>query len=147
VKIGELPKDANDSFHPLAPDADSEESLANPSVHPLHFDNVLSGLEITDLSDRSRQKFGVDDEVGAGVLITGVEEGSLAEARGLLPGDVIEVVSARRASIETIPNANAFTDLAKNVKADQSVVLLVHHGKTNSFDSNSSSFIYLAPQN
>ena len=65
----------------------------------------------------------------------------------MLPGDVIEVVSTRRASIETVPNADVFTDLAKNVKADQSVVLLVHHGKTSGFESNSSSFLYLAPQN
>jgi serine protease Do len=35
---------------------------------------------------------------------------------------------------------------AKNVKADQSVVLLVHHGRTSGDESNSSSFIYLAPQ-
>jgi TusA-related sulfurtransferase len=70
----------------------------------------------------------------------------LAEARGLLPGDVIEVVSTRHASIETIPNAAAFTDLAKNLKAEQSVVLLVHHGNTGTYESNSSSFLYLAPQ-
>jgi serine protease Do len=146
VKIGELPKDMDDAFHPLAPDADGATFLANSADHPLHLDNVLNGLQVADLSDKSRLRFGVDDEVGAGVLVTGVEQGSLAESRGLLPGDVIEVVSTRRASIQTVPNADAFTDLAKNVKADQSVVLLVHHGRTSGDESNSSSFIYLAPQ-
>jgi serine protease Do len=145
VKIGELPKDLDSSAHPLAP-SPSDGSPANPMAHPAHLDNVLNGLEVADLNDRSRLKFGVDDLVSAGVLVTGVEEGSLAEARGLLPGDVIEVVSTRRASIQTVPNAETFTDLAKNLKAGQSVVLLVHHGNSSGFENNSSSFLYLAPQ-
>jgi hypothetical protein len=35
--------------------------------------------------------------------------------------------------------------LTQKLKADQSVVLLVHHGKTSGPEDRSSSFVYLAP--
>jgi hypothetical protein len=45
-----------------------------------------------------------------------------------------------------LASANDFTGLTKKLKADQSVVLLVDHGKTSGPEDRSSSFIYLAPQ-
>jgi predicted metalloprotease with PDZ domain len=101
---------------------------------------------VADLNDKTRQKFGVDDTVTSGVVITGVREGSPADARGLLRGDVIEIACAQRGSIQPLASAGDFTGLTKKLKADQSVVLLVHHGKTSGPDDRSSIFIYLAPQ-
>jgi len=82
--------------------------------------------------------------VTSGVVVTGVQEGSPADAKGLLRGDVIELACAQRASIEPLASANDFAGLTRKLKADQTVVLLVHHGKMSPEDR-SSSFIYLAP--
>jgi len=145
VKIAELPKD------PLPPEA---EPLLDPTADPASdatngpppppANDVLSGLQVTDLNDKSRLKFGVDDMVTSGVVVTGVQEGSPADAKGLLRGDVIELACAQRASIEPLASANDFAGLTRKLKADQTVVLLVHHGKMSPEDR-SSSFIYLAP--
>jgi hypothetical protein len=100
---------------------------------------------VTDLTDTSRRKFGVDDMVTSGVVVTGVQEGSPAQVRGLLRGDVIEIACAQRGSIQPLASVGDFTGLTKQLKADQSVVLLVDHGKISGEDR-SSSFIYLAPE-
>jgi len=83
--------------------------------------------------------------VASGVVLTDVQEGSPAEARGLLRGDVIEIACAQRGSIQPLANAGDFAGLMKKVKAGQSVVLLVHHGKKSSPEGLSSLFINLAP--
>jgi len=51
---------------------------------------------------------------------------------------MIESACVNRGSTQEITNASDFTNLAKNLKSDQSVVLLVHHNKD-------SRFIYLSP--
>jgi serine protease Do len=148
VKIAELPKDA-DSPVPTSPidsTADAVSTGAVPTAAPLEVDHVLSGLQVTDLTDKSREKFGIDDMITAGVVVTGVQEGSAADERGLVPGDVIEIACARRGSIQPLASANDFTGLTKKLKADQSVVLLVHHGRTSGAEDRSSIFMYLSPQ-
>ena len=60
-------------------------------------------------------------------------------------GDVIEIACALRGTIQPLANAGDFAGLTKKLKADQSVVLLVHHGRTSGQEDRSSSFIYLAP--
>ncbi len=147
LKIGEVPKDMDEGFPKPAPNAPPAPALVDSEEHLGHDDNVLAGIRVANLDDQGRAKYGIDDLVVNGVVVTGVQEGSMADAHGVLPGDVIEVVSTRRASIETVPNAQAFADLTKNLKSSQSVVLLLHHGKSSGFDGDSSSFVYLAPQN
>jgi len=146
VKIAELPREME--FHDSAPAASlaADPVSASLEVAPPAGDHVLSGLQVTDLNDKTRQKFGVDDIVTSGVVVTGVEQGSPADARGLLPGDVIEMACAQRGFIQPMATAGDFAGLTKNLKADQSVVLLVHHGKTSGPEDRSSIFIYLAPQ-
>jgi serine protease Do len=147
VKIAELPTET--AFHDdqaPPPDPGGDQDPASPAGAPLPGDHVLSGLQVTDLNDKTRQKFGVDDTVTSGVVITGVQVGSLADARGLLRGDVIEIACAQRGSIQPLASAGDFTGLTQKLKADQSVVLLVHHGKTSGLEDRSSIFIYLAPQ-
>jgi len=146
VKIAELPKETEPLDQALPLDPGGEQVPASPEgVLPSQGDHVLSGLQVTDLNDKTRQKFGVDDMVTSGVVVTGVTEGSPADVRGLLRGDVIEIACAQRGTLQPLANAGDFTGLTKKLKADQGVVLLVHHGKTSGPEDKSSIFIYLAP--
>ena len=92
VKIAELPKDS-DAPAPM-PQLDAAADPDLPSAPPA--DHVLNGLQVTDLNDKSRQKFGIDETITSGVVVTGVAEGSPADTRGLVRGDVIEIACARR---------------------------------------------------
>ena len=60
-------------------------------------------------------------------------------------GDVIEVACVQRGLIQSMLTPGDFAGLTKSLKADQGVVLLVHHGKTSGPEDRSSIFIYLAP--
>jgi len=144
VKIAELPKEAD--LQDQAPPPDLEGDAVSASATDAPSQGCLSGLQVTDLNDTTRQKFGVDDMVTSGVVVTGVQEGSPADAKGLLRGDVIEIACAQRGTLQPLASAGDFTGLTKKLKADQSVVLLVHHGRTSGPEDRSSIFIYLAPQ-
>jgi serine protease Do len=148
VKVAELPKEEEVAADEASlPDPGGDSAPASPEgAPPPQGDHVLSGLQVTDLNDKTRQKFGVDDIVTSGVVVTGVQEGSAADAKGLLRGDVIEIACAERGSILPLASAGDFAGLTKKLKADQSVVLLVHHGKTSGPEDRSSMFIYLAPE-
>ena len=146
VKIAELPKEpaVEDQTLPTDPGVDQVSPVAD--VVAPQGDQVLSGLQVTDLNDKMRQKFGIDDMVTSGVVVTDVQEGSPADAKGVLRGDVIEIACAERGSIEPLTNAGDFTGLTKKLKSDQGVVLLVHHGRTSGAEDKSSMFVYLTPQ-
>jgi len=146
LKIAEVPKDATGPHNvtPLADPGADVPPVIPASGAPLP-DHVLAGLQVTDLNAKTREKFGVDDMVTSGVVVTDVPEGSPADERGLLRGDVIEIACALRGTIQPLANAGDFAGLTKKLKADQSVVLLVHHGRTSGQEDRSSSFIYLAP--
>jgi serine protease Do len=145
VKIAELPKETEAPDDALPPESESDQVSTTTPAEPSAGDPVLSGLQVTDLNAKSRQKFGVDDMITSGVVVTGVQEGSPADARGLLRGDVIEIACAQRGSIQPLASAGDFTGLTKSLKADQGVVLLVHHGKTSGPEDRSSMFLYLTP--
>ncbi len=142
VRIAELPKDSDPSPGPPLPDVPPEQP-ASMAAAP-QGDDVLSGVQVMNLDDKTRSKYGVDDFITAGVVVTGVQEGSAADAKGLTRGDVIEVACAQRGSLNTLGSAIDFARLIKGLKADQSVVLLVHHGRMSGQDR-SSSFVFLAP--
>ena len=143
VKIAELPKDVDPPDSPLPPDGPPP-SLTLTSLPQAN--HVLTGVDVTDLSDKSRQQFGVDDFVTAGVVVTGVLEGSPADQKGLMRGDVIEVACVQRGEIQALANSADFAGMAKGLKAEQSVVLLVHHGKLSGEEDRSSNFLYLTPE-
>jgi serine protease Do len=133
VTIAEAPK------NPLA--SSNQPEITNAPTPPddaSSGENVLSGLQVSDLNDKTRQQFGVDATVTSGVVVGTVQYSSPAELRGVARGDVIESVSVNHGSTRQLTSAQDFANLANDLKPDQSVVLLVHHGK-------SSSFIYLAP--
>jgi len=88
--------------------------------------NVLNGLQVVDLNDRSRQKFGVAAVVSSGVIVSGVQEGSQADAKGIARGDVIESASIDQGSTQNLATAKDFADLNSTLKPDKGIVLLVH---------------------
>lgn len=150
LKITEAPKQGEqDFFHPaVAPsvpegNTDQPQATTIPAVGGM--DNVLSGIQVADLNDKTRQKFGVEDIVTSGVVVSNVQEGSVADARGLLKGDVIDIACPRRNLVQPMATSADFSGLVKTLKADQGVVLLVHHGKSSGYEDKASSFIYLAP--
>jgi serine protease Do len=144
IKIAELPKDTSaPTAAAVAPEvaADTGVSKAPPTA-----DDVLGGVQVTDLNDGTRQKFGIDDVVTSGVVVTSVAEGSPADAKGLLRGDVIEMACAQRGTIQPLTSQTDFAGVTRKLKADQSVVLLVHHGRTSGPEDRSSMFVCLSPQ-
>jgi membrane-associated protease RseP (regulator of RpoE activity) len=54
-------------------------------------EDVLDGVEVTDLSGRARQQFDIPNTV-RGALITNVDSGSAAYEAGLRPGDLIQEI-------------------------------------------------------
>ncbi|MDB4793448.1 trypsin-like peptidase domain-containing protein [Methylacidiphilales bacterium] len=138
LKIAEAP-DPSQMEMPLNDENENVDLIpASSPSHQAAGNTVLSGIQVVDLPDKIRQKFSQDHFDLSGVIISDIAQGSPADERGLSRGDVIEVASTQRSSIQTITNAKDFLDITKTVKPSQSVVLLVHHGKT-------SSFVYLAP--
>jgi serine protease Do len=134
VKIAEAPKNSlTGTSEPGSTD------VPTPQNDTSSGENVLSGLQVNDLNNKSRQEFGVDAIVKSGVVVGTVQYSSLAELKGVERGDVIESVSINHGSTRQLVTAQDFADVANGLKPDQSVVLLIHHGK-------SSSFIYIAPQ-
>jgi serine protease Do len=140
VKIAELPKDPIDGGLGPLPDPGPDPAQAAPTLN-----DVLTGLQVADLNDKNRQQFGVENIVTSGVVVTGVQEGSPADIKGLQRGDVIEMACAQRGSIQALNTAADFAGLTKGLKPDQSVVLLIHHGKLSGQEDKSSMFLYLEP--
>jgi len=101
--------------------------------------NVLNGLQVSDLNDKTRQQFNVDSAITSGVVIGLVEYSSPADLKGVMRGDVIESINVDHGSTRPVATARDFADIANNLKPGQDVVILVRHGNT-------SSFIYLTPQ-
>jgi serine protease Do len=143
VKIGELPKDIEPDDVPVQP-TDMTPPPVTLTSQPV-VNNVLAGINVTDLTAKSRELFGVDDFISDGVVVTSVQDGSAADQKGLMRGDVIEVACAQRGEIKTLSTAGDYAGLAKGIKVDQPVVLLVHHGKLSGAEDRSSTFLYLAP--
>jgi serine protease Do len=135
VTISEIPSELQE-----ASSSPENDGLPGPSPDsaPAVADNVLSGLQVSDLNDKTRQKYSVDKDVLSGVVVTAVDPDSPPDAK-LDKGDVIESLSINRGSTQPINTARDFAGLVHSVKPDQSVVLLVHQGKA-------TSFIFLSPQ-
>jgi serine protease Do len=144
VKIVELPKQVpeTDPHIPTDPGLDH----VGPDAVPPQGQYVLTGVYVADLNDKTRAKYGIDDIVTSGVVVTEVSEGSAADDKGLERGDVIDMACAQRGFVQPLTKSGDFTSLAKTLKPEQSVVLLVHHGKLSGQEDRSSMFVCLIPQ-
>jgi serine protease Do len=92
-------------------------TAASDGAHPLAgvvFDDVTAPL--------ARQ---MDLPVNSGVVVTDIEEGSLAESSGLQPGDVILELNR-----QSIPNFSTFQRLADPMKSSDLALLLVNRQGT-----------------
>jgi serine protease Do len=137
IKISETP---HELLTQVAPDNNKENTDQAPQSNPQQpeVSTVLSGLQVADLDDKTRQKLGLGSGVKSGVVVSNVEEGSPADKKSIQKGDMIERACVNRGPTQEITSAKDFTDMAKNLKPGQSVVLLVHHNKAGSF-------VFLAP--
>jgi len=131
VKVAAAPSD----HEPVASPVSGVSPVPAPSIG-----NALTGLQVYDLNDKTRQQFALDKAITVGVVASTVEYSSPADMKGITRGDVIESVSINHGSTHELSSAKDFADVVNNLKPDQGVVLLVRHGTT-------SSFIYLTPQN
>jgi serine protease Do len=90
--------------------------------------NALEGLTVEELDKDTRERFNIRGKP-SGVVISGVKKDSPAASEKLKRGDVI--VGIRLADGEgtrTVSDPKALIELAKNVKAGDSVMLFVSRG-------------------
>jgi serine protease Do len=144
VTIAEMPKNSDPPDVSPAP-ASAAGTVASSAAASLTAGHVLAGVQVADLTEKSRGEFGVDPFVTSGVVVTDVPDGSPADQRGLLRGDVIEIACAQRGAIEPLARVADFTSLVRHLRPEQPVVLLVHHGKLSGDEDRSSNFLLLAP--
>lgn len=78
VKVGRLGSDTEDEGQE---GTDGEESVTGD-------DELLLGLELGPMSEKLRDEYGISDDL-EGVVVLAVEEGSDAQERGIVPGNVI----------------------------------------------------------
>jgi serine protease Do len=131
VKISDPPaEDETESAPDNAPDS--------PPSAVAFSGNVLNGVQVGELNDKARQKFGIDSLVTSGVVVTAVQEGSVADLKGITRGNVIESASVDRGSTEDVASPKDFADISSRLKSSDGVALLLH-------DRDRASIIYLAP--
>lgn len=103
VKIGELPQ------------ADELAARSNGGKAEKADDKL--GLTVIELSNEDREVSGVES---GGVLVSEIENGSVADKGGLLPGDVIS-----RLDGQVVKSLDSYRAIIKNVEDGKSVAVLV----------------------
>lgn len=88
--------------------------------------NVMSGVEVQDLTSDIRNQLGLTSDV-KGVVITNVAEASAAAAAGLQRGDVIEQVNR-----QPVGSVGDYDRLVRQ-SGNKALVLLVNRGGTTTF--------------
>ncbi|MFZ0392155.1 MAG: DegQ family serine endoprotease [Calditrichia bacterium] len=107
VTLGELPEDQQ----PMA-----EKQQRNEKV----------GIQVADNSSEMRRQFQL--QTSDGVVVTDVEQGSIAMESGLRPGDVILSVNRKE-----VDNAKDYNKMIEDLKAGDSVLFYVQRGEAKIF--------------
>jgi len=84
------------------------------------------GMEVSELTSELARRYGVVDTKG--VLVTGVEDGSSADAAGIKEGDVIVEVNR-----EPVENLDAYNKAVKKALREDKVLLLIKRAGTSLF--------------
>ncbi len=119
---------------------ESGDQFPASAAPPASTANVLNGVQVVDLNDKARQKFGIENLVTAGVIVNAVQAGSAADVKGIQRGDVLESAAINHGSTQSLATPKDFSTLSDSLKPDEGVVLLVHER-----DKGGNSFVYLAP--
>ncbi len=120
----------------LTPDvlknAVSQEEVA-PQKPVETLDNVLGGIRVEEVTEAIRGRFKISPQL-SGVIVTGIEEGSVAETSGVRSGDFIEQIRVEGQYDSFHPaDVKAFYSFGRKVKKNQSVLLLLRRGRTTTF--------------
>ena len=107
----------------------NKNSSLNTSSNGAKSGNVMGGAVLYDLDSRTREKFGVDDQV-RGILISSVAKNSNFALAGLLAGDVL--VSCNQKPISSVKEFMKLYEKAKNEKRKR-ILLMVNRQNTNLF--------------
>ena len=96
-------------------------AAATPQAKPALGQTVIpdTGLSVADLTDEMRERFGLGED-SEGVLVTKVDNNSLAAEMGLRPGDVIKSVA-----LEQIGSADALAEKVKALRSDGEPVAML----------------------
>ncbi|TAL12515.1 MAG: DegQ family serine endoprotease [Nitrospirae bacterium] len=83
-------------------------------------ENALAGLEVQSLNQQMARELGIAGKA-SGVVVVGVEPGSLAERAGLAQGDVIREVNR-----QPVKSVKDYEKVAGNLKKDEPALLLIN---------------------
>ena len=81
------------------------------------------GLTVTNLSEDLARRYGYEDE-DTGVIVTGVERGSMADRAGITPGTLITEVNRQK-----VNNTKEFNEAVKKAADRGTLLLLVKQGE------------------
>ena len=96
----------------------TEEKIAAQSSAPVQ----SLGMKVDNLTQQLRQQFGTGEK--SGVIVVGVDPGSLADEAGIQKGDVIKQVNRK-----TVRNMGDFNEAMSQKSSDQLLLLLLKRGK------------------
>jgi serine protease Do len=88
---------------------------ADPSM-----ENALAGLEVQGLNQQMARELGISGKVH-GVVVVGVEPGSLAERAGVAQGDVIREINR-----QPVKSVKDYEKVASSLKKDELALLLIN---------------------
>ena len=124
VKLETQPKDMKSHFGGYRRGDDSEEEQADNGSD---YDNALKGVTIQELTKALADRMDVPPDV-QGVLVSDVDQDSVAAQKGLRKGDVIEEV--KRQSVRSVAD---FNRIAAKLKKDETVLLTINRQGMNLF--------------
>ncbi|HMJ11009.1 MAG TPA: PDZ domain-containing protein, partial [Polyangiaceae bacterium] len=101
-----------------------EETAANAPAGGAQPAPSLDGLTLENLNDLNRKRFQIPNDVGAGVVVLGVQRSSAAARAGLRPGDVLLEVNRQR-----VDGVGKFTDIYGKAKGS-TLLVVSRQGRT-----------------
>ena len=95
----------------------------SPTARAMAVEHPLAGLVVDDMTPALARQLGLGSATG--VVVENVEEGSLAEAAGMMVGDLILEVNR-----QSVPNMDVYQRLVESLKSKELTVLLIARQST-----------------